>query len=384
MKNIYIDVTSLTEVGFTTGIQRVVRSVLLELEKKISDQLILLAYSSKNGCFVKVDQKRFFDFYSGKTNKKKHMLTTKKLNVEDIKSNDIFFELDSVWNSTYKRSVLYPVLKQNGVKIVAYIYDIIPITNPEFCYEETVFHFMNYIGAVFQYADVMIASAQSTLNEVYKLMDKLGLKHIPGNYSWLGSDFCKKNEFHTNIIPEKVKRAADSKYILCVGTIEPRKNHKFLLDAFEQVLFEKNINLIFAGKIGWNVEELAQRIQKSNYNNKQLFHFTGLEDAAIEYLYQNAMFLAFPTYNEGFGLPIVEALQRGTPVIASDIPVLREVGKDYCDYFEINNIKSFCDIVSMYLEDNEQYLGLKEKIKSYKFFTWEETAVRIIRALETI
>lgn len=384
MKKIYIDVTSMVSVDFITGIQRVVRSVLLEMEKMIPERLVLLAYSMDKKGFVKINNSAFFDFYRKKIQYKSNILTDQKLNISDMNEGDIFFDIDSVWNSPYKRSVLLPELKKRGIKIAVYIYDIIPVTNPEFCYGETTFQFLNYLGAFLQYADVLIASAQSTLDEVYKLMDELGLKHIPGYYSWLGSEFQGVKDFNIDSIPQNVKDAADSKYILCVGTIEPRKNHKFLLDAFEKVLFKKGVNLIFAGKLGWNVEELSQRIKDSKFYNKQLFHFTGLDDAAIEYLYQKALMLAFPTYNEGFGLPMVEALERGTPVIASDIPILREVGKDYCEYFGLNNLDEFCEKVVMYLEDKDSYQNLKEKIAGYTSFTWEETTERIIKALDTI
>lgn len=384
MRKIYIDVTSLTEVNFVTGIQRVVRNVLIELEKEIPEQLVLLAYSIKRDGFVEVNKDSFFRFYQGRVKDKPNMLTKKKINIEEIESGNIFFELDSVWNSPYKRSILLPKLKKGGVKIAVYIYDIIPVTNPEFCYDETIFQFMNYLGAALQYADILIASAQSTLDEVYKLMDELELQHIPGYYSWLGSDFCGGKEIDVDVIPEKVKAAVSSKYVLCVGTVEPRKNHKFLLDVFEKKLFDKGINLIIAGKMGWNVEDIEKRIKENDYFEKNLFHFNGLSDMAIEFLYKNAFMLAFPTYNEGFGLPIVEALERGTPVIASDIPVLREVGKDYCEYFELNNVNEFCNKVSLYLEDGEKYQALKEKVMTYKSFSWQETAARIIQALSNI
>ena len=131
MQKIYIDVSSLTEVNFVTGIQRVVRNVLLEMERIISEKIVLLAYSNQKRSFVRVNQQLFFDFYRGKLQEKPNMLTNQKIDIHDMSQDDIFFDLDSVWNSPYKRSLLLPELKKQGVKIAVYIYDIIPVTNPQ-------------------------------------------------------------------------------------------------------------------------------------------------------------------------------------------------------------------------------------------------------------
>ncbi len=384
MNKIYIDVTSLTEVDFVTGIQRVVRNVVLELYKMIPERLMLLSYSAKHAAFLKLDTAEFVKYYSNETMKKKKLFTKQVIKPEQLDNKDIFFDIDSVWNLTYKRSVLLPLLKEQGVKLAVYIYDIIPITHPQFCYEETTFLFMNYIGAHLLYADVVITSTQSTLDEVYHLMEQLGIKRkVSGFYSWLGSDFTSKKQTEISELPQKVTEATKAPYVLCVGTIEPRKNHAFLLDAFDKVLFEKKMNLVFAGKPGWNVEDLLERIQNNPQYDKQLFHLTGLDDNAIEYLYQNALVLAFATYNEGFGLPMVEALERGTPVLASDIPVLREVGGDLCEYFSLKDTDEFVEKVCRYLEDKEAYAAQKNKISTYTSFTWEETAKRILQALDS-
>lgn len=383
MKNIYIDVTSLTEVDFVTGIQRVVKNVLIEMKKIIPEEMVLIAYSANAEGFVKINQQVFFDYYSSSSMvDKKRFLTKDKIEFSEMDCTDVFFDIDSVWNSAFNRSLLYPMLKKYGVKIAVYVYDIIPITEPQFCHEETIFRFLSYAGAFLQHADIVITSTKSTLDEVYKLANRLGTKRMKGSYSWLGSDFnsCKQDESET--IENKVKQVSESKYILCVGTIEPRKNHAFLLDVFEEELFEKNINLVFAGKMGWNVEELAERIKNHKYLNQKLFYFNGLNDASIAYLYESALMLAFPTYNEGFGLPIVESLERGTPVIASDIPVLREVGKEYCEYFKLNDKRAFADKVMLYSENIDIYNKMKNRIREYTSFTWKETAECIIAALE--
>lgn len=385
MQRIYIDVTNLTKTQFLTGIQRVVRNVSVELYKVIPDRLCFLAFDDDKKCFTELNTDNFVGFIQRKKVEAKDIFTQRTVRPEDMNPGDVYFELDSVWNNSLRRSTFLPELKHYGVRIAVYIYDIIPVTYPEYPHENTRFNFLNYLGAYLQYADILIVSAQSTLDEIYELTDRLELPRIPGYVSWLGSDFSKGDKgISDENVPKEVKEAASKRYILNIGTIEPRKNHTLLLDAFDEDLFDKDINLIFAGKIGWNIEDLKKRIENHPKKDSQFFHFTGLSDEAIEFLYENAYMVAFPTFAEGFGLPIVESLQRGTPVLASDIPVLREVGGEYCDYFNPKDYREFVKVVNKFLDNQEDYEALKKKAEGFIPFTWKETADRILTALGTL
>ncbi|MCR4648248.1 MAG: glycosyltransferase family 4 protein [Lachnospiraceae bacterium] len=389
MQKIYIDVSKLTTISYLTGIQRVVRNVSCEMYKVIPERLCFLAFEDKEDSYRVLDTDKFIAYLEGDKSLEGKIFSGRSIKISEMKPGDIFFEIDAIWNTSYKRSVLLPKLKRYGVKIAVYIYDILPIILPQYTHDNTRFNFMNYIGAYLQYADVLIVSAKSTLDEIYKLSDRLGLPHIPGFVSWLGSDFNKSNdqekkELTENDLPEDVKKAVSRKYILNVGTIEPRKNHDYLIDAFEEKLFDEGLNLVFVGRIGWNVDKLKERIDNHPKLNENLFHLEGLNDEALNYLYSHAYMVAFPTFNEGFGLPIVESLQRGTPVMASDVPVLREVGGEYCDYFDPNDCRDFIDKLNAYLNDEDKYNRKKESIKDYTPFTWKETSERIIEALDSL
>lgn len=382
--SIYIDVTNLMEVEYITGIQRVVREVIIRLIKRNQLKVILLKSITKTESFVILDNNKFNDYFMNHIGRREDVLTNETCDIMNLSSKDIFFDIDSVWNSRYRRSLLLKRLKENGVKLAVYIYDIIPITHPQYCHENTVFNFLDYIGAYLQYADILIASAQSTLDEINALLFKLGLDSIPGYVSWLGADFSESANTKGDINEEVIRAVSNGKYVLAVGTIEPRKNHKLLMDAFDLGLFEDGINLIFAGRVGWNVEALEKRINNHKEIGKRFFHFKGLNDATIDYLYKNAFFVGFPTYNEGFGLPMIEAFQRNTPVIASNCKVLREVGEDYAIYFSQDDPADFQSKVKKYINNEKLYNELKEKIKTYIPFTWEQTTKKIENALSTL
>lgn len=148
-----------------------------------------------------------------------------------------------------KRSKLLPAIRNKGLKLAVYLYDIIPVLHPEYVHQNTIVLFMEYLGAYLKNADIIIASTQATLEYIQRLTDDMGLQPIPGFVSWLGVDFANDGD-EAEQIREDAKRAAERKYVLMVGTLEPRKNHKLVLDAFDHGLFELGYRLVFAGHFG--------------------------------------------------------------------------------------------------------------------------------------
>lgn len=379
---ICIDITELYKVNFVSGIQRVVIEITTRWIRD-GRNVLLLVYIPEQKCFGEVDNQKYYDFYTKKTDTKDYVKTQNRIEICDLGSTDVFFDMDSVWMNPLKRSYLLPRLRQNGCRIAAHIYDIIPITDSQYCHEFTTLSFMEYIGAQIQNADLIITNAQATLNAINKLIEGTEITSIHGAVVKLGSDIRKEN--NNQSIREKIKEIPQKgKYILMVGTIEPRKNHQYVLKAFDEILFEKGINLVFAGRIGWNVEDLVEYINGHKELNKRLFLLNDLTDSEISFLYENTMLVAFPSYNEGFGLPIIESFNKGAVVLAADIPVLKEVGEDFCRYFSLEDINSFVNLVEDYLKRPDEYAKDKEKIKNYKNYSWDESAERMYEVLSTV
>ena len=381
---IYIDLSTIMQVDFITGIQRVVREITVRMMKHEEHEFYLLTYSCKNNCFLRLSNERFLDYFLNEKGEKGAILTPEKIGFRDIPSGAVFFELDGVWNSMLKRSYLFPILKQNGVKIVTQVYDLIPITDPQFCHENTCANFMVYVGANLKYADLIITSAQTTIDVLDNLTDKMGLERKKSTVVGLSSDFSKANLSEGEVHPKVQKIAGSGKYLLMLGTIEPRKNHSLVIDALESGLAECGIKVIFAGRIGWNVKELEKRIKTHPLFNKNLFFVEKPDDATVDYLYKNAFAVAFPTFNEGFGLPMIESFMRGTPVIASDIPVLHEVAGDYADYFDPHSKEDLIRCVKELLSSEEKYKEKKARLKEYVPYTWDEAAEDMLRAVTSV
>lgn len=371
---IYIDVSVLTLATFVTGIQRVTREIAVRLIEAEADQIILLHYNAKENQYHQINNEKFCEYYLHGKGIKNKMITKKIVELSEIGKGDVFFDLDAAWMCRMKRSYLLPVLKKQGARIVAHIYDIISITHPQYCLERGVYNFMDYIGAHLQYADEMIVNAQATVEELSKLAVKAGINLPVCHVVPLGANFGAQKEIEdTEVSKQLVELANDRPYLLMVGTLEPRKNNKLLLDAYDNGLKGLGYNIILAGYMGWNMDAFAERLKEHPDLNKRIYHFEGLGDKEIAYLYQHAKFLVFCSYMEGFGLPIIESIMRGTPVIAADVAVLREVGGEYCVWFEQDNAQALCDCVRNYTEDEERYAEIKNSIKQYQAVGWDES-----------
>jgi len=125
-----------------------------------------------------------------------------------------------------------------------------------------------------------------------------------------------------------------SKYILCLSTLEPRKNLRLLVDAYCELRRNNMINydLVLAGRKGWKMDDFLSKLDDDIYSH---IHITGfVEDRDLPYIYRNAGCFVFPSLYEGFGIPPIEALSMDTPVISSDSSSLPEVLGDYAIYFK--------------------------------------------------
>ncbi len=125
-----------------------------------------------------------------------------------------------------------------------------------------------------------------------------------------------------------------SKYILYVGTIQPRKNIPILLHAFSKLLIDKpNYKLVLVGRKGWLCENIIQQIQLEKIR-KNVVMPGYVDDTVLDTLYRHACCFVLPSLYEGFGIPILEAMSRGTPVVASNTASLPEIGGEACLYFD--------------------------------------------------
>jgi len=168
----------------------------------------------------------------------------------------------------------------------------------------------------------------------------------------------------------------DENFILYVGTIEPRKNLVTLVRAFAQILQQTSFRpqLVIAGGEGWMMDEFHELIGKTDLGDR--IHFTGyVDDEDLVALYSSCRVFVYPSVYEGFGLPPMEAMACGAPVIAGDIPVLRETLADSALLVEPLDANSLANaIVSVLGDENEQLRLSALSRRRAEQFSWSETA----------
>ncbi|WP_291490627.1 glycosyltransferase family 1 protein [Desulfurella sp.] len=248
-------------------------------------------------------------------------------NALTINKTDLLLIIDAFWQITYTENKLFfkiqKKLKKKGGKVAYLIYDIIPVTNKEVVSDAMVNVFEKSFNKLIKYADFYITISRSEQRNIDSYLKSQKINK-PIEYFYLGADLpkCEENESIQSDIAKIIKNP----YFLIVGTIEPRKGHSIVIEAFEYLWNEGfGDSLVIVGKPGWASQKLFNHILNSTYYNNKLFMFNNCNDSELNFLYNNTKALIFASQREGFGLPLVEAMQYKKPIIASDIEVFKEL-----------------------------------------------------------
>jgi alpha-1,2-rhamnosyltransferase len=286
--------------------------------------------------------------------------------------------LDSSWHADF--FPLAEQLKREGVGIVSVIYDLIPLTHPQFYDTRLVQIFNEWFDWIAKTADGYVAISATVRDQVREeLHRRVGPAKADSlwfDYFHLGSELDLREE--TAAVETRLTRLFDTPepVFLMVSTIEPRKNHDYLLDAFELAWAAgSTARLCIAGRIGWKCDALLARVRNHPELNRRLFMFNDLSDTSLEHAYSHASALVFPSYVEGFGLPLVEAMQRGLPAMGSDIPVFREIGGEFMAYFDLAEPQNLADLVARF-ESSKQFPAARD-VADWRWIGWREASAQL-------
>lgn len=191
--------------------------------------------------------------------------------------------------------------------------------------------------------------------------------------------------------PETIKADTDlslsSKFILFLGTVEPRKNLLALLEAYEHLpeKLKEGYSLVIAGGEGWHSEKEMARIKEAEGSNQNVKYLGYVGDKKRAQLYLNASVVVVPSFYEGFGMPILEAMSYGAPVIVSDIPVFKEVAAEGALYFDPKSVESLKSCLAKVLDDEDlrKSLGNRGLVRA-KSYNWETVANDIHEQIKLI
>lgn len=182
----------------------------------------------------------------------------------------------------------------------------------------------------------------------------------------------------------KKKFGIKEDFILFVGTLQPRKNIEKLVEAFSLIKGQEELQLVIVGKRGWQYEEILRSPKKYGVENKVKF-LDFVEENDLSILYKNAVCFVLPSLYEGFGLPVLEAMKNGCPVLTSNVSSLPEAGGDAALYFDPNSAEDIARQIERVLKDEKLRASMIEKEKAQvKKFSWEKTAAKTLKVLESL
>lgn len=300
----------------------------------------------------------------------------------DFMKGDILLLLDSSWYLKFWSEIKR--FKDQGGKVYNVVYDLIPVTHPEFCDDFLVHVFKKYFFTSIDYVDKYICISKTVANDL-ELFLKASLNKATQfpevSFFHLGSNFRIRN-FQVDDVDVGIKNIfrKNIPIYLIVSTLEPRKNHKYLLKVFDSLwASKKEVGLCIVGRIGWKVDDLMNVLLRHPQLGKKLFLFNDASDADVSYCYQHAKGLLFPSIVEGFGLPIIEGLQRGLPVFASGTNIHKEVGKEMVNYFNNDDPKTLENLILDHLSNESKY---QKKTGEISIANWNESAAWLWREID--
>lgn len=331
-RQLLLDVSELVKHDVKSGIQRVVRSILLcTLQDPPAGWQVEPVYAS-----TEEDGYRYA-----------RRFTCRFLGIPEdwavdepveAYNGDIFLGLDLQPSVVPRQAAVLEEWHRRGVGVHFVVYDLVPSLMPDVFPEGAKAGHHRWLETVSRF-DSAICISRSVADDLHKWLQTYGAKRErPFTLNWfhLGGD--TQNSLPTTGLPADSEQVlavfATRPSFLSVSTLEPRKGHGQILSAFD-ILWANGVdaNLVFVGKQGWMVEDLIDRLNHHPEFGKRLFWLAGISDEYLDMIYAASTCLIAASEGEGFGLPLIEAAQHKCPIIARNIPVFQEVAGGHAYYF---------------------------------------------------
>ena len=323
-----VDVSAIIQHDAQTGIQRVVRAVWGELSLRDICIDIVPVYATRHRgyCYAPAD----------------FLERRQRLGSEPVTAGpkDIFLGLDLAAHLLPRYSRQLRGWRASGAKIHIVVYDLLPLTRPEWFSKKTSKLFRRWFDVVRGDTDRALCISDQVSRELCQELAARGAIDRPAvGRLYLGGDISAS--VPSQGITDEARRLLDGlKFrpaILMVGTIEPRKGYEVALNAFEHLWGSGRKDapdLIIVGKPGWKTEELQRRIRSHPQNGRRLHWLEGASDEALCAFYEGCRGVLMASMGEGFGLPLLEAAGHQRFVLARDLPVFREQRLANVMYFD--------------------------------------------------
>ncbi len=324
-----------------TGIDRVEYAYAVELLKRVPDRLRFAAIHPAGGYYGRLEigaVRQFLAFTQARWQTRgelqaevraqaiRHLFALRPRAVPEPLGQRIYVQASPhhLENGKLVRSIL----RTERARMVVLVHDVIPLTHPEFARPNGAMEHARRIRTIDRFADGIIGNSQATLEAL--------APHLSGRRNRLMRVAHLGCEWSDAPPPAKTEPGARP-YFLFISTIEPRKNHLLLLNVWRRMveqMGERAPQLMLIGRRGWENENVIDILERSVALRGHVIEEPSVDDRRLAQLSAGARAVLLPSFAEGYGMPVAEALAAGVPVIASDLPALREVGRDVPEYLD--------------------------------------------------
>ena len=284
----------------------------------------------------------------------------------------------NVGHTGLNESSLPEWVARHRLRAVYLIHDLIPVTHPQFCRAGEGAKHVQRLDNMLDSASGIICNSQATLAELEQFAQARG-RQLPATIAALIAGHQAP--------PEYSPASPSRPYFLVVGTIEARKNHMLLLGVWRQLVSELGSAapmLVIAGQRGWEAEPTLAILDDLGALEGHVVELSRCNDEDLAGWIAGARGLLMPSLVEGFGLPIIEALQLSVPVIASNLPVYRELAGEIPTYLEPQDEAGWLGVVKDYLRDGPERRRQVAAMKGYQAPNWPNHFHQIERWLAQI
>ncbi|MDB5165266.1 MAG: glycosyltransferase [Candidatus Saccharibacteria bacterium] len=317
----------------------------------------------------------------GIAKKAKNELGPKKITIINepeaiFEHNDTVLLLGKPWDTPMMMPTLQLLKEQKGFLIETIIYDLVISLQPQLHTPVLFKDYTQYLFYVAQCSDRILPISKSSERDFYEFCDRMRLPKPESKVIRIGDIIHKSKE---PTIPRQMDRQKSKQFLLCVGTIEVRKNHALLYYVYK-LAHERGINLpqlVIVGRVGWNAKDIYTMYKNDPLIKEQTIILDSVTDPELSWLYENCLFSVYPSMYEGWGLPVAESLQYGKVVVASNSSSIPEIAGELLEYFSPYSVDECLHLILKYLDD-ERRTALEKKIHSnYSPTNWRHTFMQV-------
>lgn len=308
----------------------------------------------------------------------------------EVSRQAVHFEADSllfmphggVWGSSKYATRIFELKAAKNLSLVPILYDLCPVVSPQFCSEGVRKIFNKHMRKVLVKSDLVLAISENTAQDAQAWIKSIGVGEMPRVQVFRLGDEVGSGEARK---PSAVN--LPKQFVLCVGTVEARKNHTCLYYAYK-LAQQRAIKLppvVIVGRKGWLADDIYEIITTDPEIKEKFIFIHDMADSELAWLYKNTKASVYPSFYEGWGLPVAESLLHGVPCIASGTSSIPEIAGDLVEYFSPYSPEELMTKLQTLSSDPKLQAEKRKRIRaSYQATTWDESYQTIYSALEEI